>query len=279
MRKSPESAAPPLPTERIQKLMARAGYGSRREIERWIAAGLITVDGKIATPGDRISDQSEVTLRGKPIALNAVSQIQIRVLLYHKPAGELVSRSDPDGRKLVFDQLPEMKTSRWVSVGRLDYNTSGLLLFTNDGQLANKLMHPSSEIEREYAVRVLGEVKDQHLQNMRKGVTLEDGPAHFDDIVEEKGGSGANHWYHVLLKEGRNREVRRIWESQGLKVSRLNRVRYGPVILPRGLRPGKWKELDARNVNWLYQAAGLSTPDLYVTQKAKKSRQVWQRRK
>ncbi|HBS26863.1 MAG TPA: 23S rRNA pseudouridylate synthase B [Gammaproteobacteria bacterium] len=278
MSESPEIKRS-LPTERIQKLMARAGYGSRREIERWIAAGHITVDGKVATPGDRISSESEVTLRGKAISLKAVGQIQVRVLLYHKPAGELVSRSDPDGRKLVFDQLPDMKTSRWVSVGRLDYNTSGLLLFTNDGQLANKLMHPSSEIEREYAVRILGKVTDEHIKNMRKGVMLEDGPAKFDDIVEEKGGTGANHWYHVLLKEGRNREVRRIWESQDLKVSRLNRVRYGPVVLPRGLRPGKWKELDSRNVNWLYQAAKLSTPELYVTQKAKKEKNVWKRRK
>ncbi len=248
-------------SERIQKLLARAGYGSRREIEHWIAAGLIHVDGKVARLGDRISPQSHVTLRGEPAPLGAVAKPRIRALAYHKPVGEIVSRSDPEGRDTVFDHLPTMKTSRWIAVGRLDFNTSGLLLFTNDGELANRLMHPSYAIEREYAVRILGEVAPEILARLRKGVTLEDGIARFDDIVDA-GGSGANHWYHVLLREGRNREVRRLWESQGLRVSRLARVRYGPLALPRDLKPGRYRELEHREIIALYQAARLSPPEL-----------------
>ncbi len=255
-------------SERIQKLLSRAGYGSRRQVERWIAAGLIHVDGKVASLGDRITPESKVTLRGEPVHLGAVAKPLIRVLAYHKPVGEIVSRSDPEGRPLVFDHLPRMKTSRWVAVGRLDFNTSGLLLFTNDGELANRLMHPSHQIEREYAVRVLGEVDPEAIARLRKGVVLDDGVARFDDIVDA-GGAGANHWYHVLLREGRNREVRRLWESQGLRVSRLARVRFGPVALPRDLKPGKFRELRHGDVEALYQAARM-TPPVLKTMRARR---------
>ncbi len=247
--------------ERIQKLLARAGYGSRREIERWIAEGQITIDGRLARLGDRATPRNVIRLRGEPVHLNAIERARVRVLAYHKPAGEIVSRSDPEGRPIVFDRLPSMKTSRWIAVGRLDFNTSGLLLFTNDGQLANRLMHPSTGIEREYAVRVLGDVSPEVLMRLRTGVALEDGVARFEDIVAA-GGEGANQWFHVLLREGRNREVRRLWESQGLQVSRLSRVRFGSVVLPRGLKPGKWKALQPGEISALYALAGLPVPPL-----------------
>ncbi len=247
--------------ERIQKLLARAGYGSRREIERWIAEGQITIDGRLARLGDRATPRNVIRLRGEPVHLNAIERARVRVLAYHKPAGEIVSRSDPEGRPIVFDRLPSMKTSRWIAVGRLDFNTSGLLLFTNDGQLANRLMHPSTGIEREYAVRVLGDVSPEVLMRLRTGVALEDGVARFEDIVAA-GGEGANQWFHVLLREGRNREVRRLWESQGLQVSRLSRVRFGSVVLPRELKPGKWKALQPGEISALYALAGLPVPPL-----------------
>jgi 23S rRNA pseudouridine2605 synthase len=181
------------------------------------------------------------------------------VLLYHKPVGEICTRHDPEGRANVFANLPKLKTARWIAVGRLDINTSGLLLFTTDGVLANKLMHPSAEIEREYAVRVLGEVTDDMLKAMKSGVELEDGMAHFDSIVDA-GGTGANRWYHVMLREGRKREVRRLWESQGVRVSRLQRIRFGDLTLSRSLRPGKWRDLEAEELKNLYESVGLKLP-------------------
>ncbi len=242
--------------ERLQKLLARAGYGSRREIERWIDEGLVAVNGKVAKLGDQATPEDQITLRGQPVALKAVTQFKPRVLLYHKPIGELCTADDPEGRPTVFDRLPPMKTSRWIVVGRLDINTVGVLLFTNDGELANRLMHPSHEIEREYAVRVLGEVDEAMLQRLRAGVELDDGPAHFDAITPQ-GGEGANRWFRVMLKEGRKREVRRLWESQGVKVSRLIRVRYGPIELPRSLRPGRWEDLGPGAMKRLYAQVGL----------------------
>lgn len=243
--------------ERIQKILARAGYGSRRQIERWIEQGEVLVNGKPATLGQKMTAQDDVLLRGQKLRLAGRLQGDNKVLLYHKRVGEICTRDDPEGRKTVFESLPEIRPGRWVSIGRLDINTDGLLLFTNDGELANKLMHPSSEIEREYAVRVLGEVTEDMLRQMQKGVMLEDGLAHFDNI-RFAGGEGANQWYHVTLKEGRNREVRRLWESQGLTVSRLRRVRFGNISLERSLRAGQYEELSIKRMHKLYESVGLT---------------------
>jgi 23S rRNA pseudouridine2605 synthase len=246
--------------ERLQKLLARAGYGSRRQIENWIRAGRIHVNGKPAGLGLGVTGTETIAIDGQPVALAvALGQPVPRTLLYHKPAGELTTRADPEGRPTVFDRLPSLKTARWIAVGRLDLNTAGLLLLTTDGELANRLMHPSSEIEREYAVRVLGAVAPEVLEHLRDGVDLDDGRAAFT-ALEDAGGSGANHWYHATLKEGRNREVRRMWESQGVTVSRLMRVRFGPIGLPRGLRPGRHRALTRPEVVALYRAAGLRPP-------------------
>lgn len=243
-------------SEKLQKVLARAGFGSRREIEEWISAGRIAVNGQLAKLGDRIGAGDRVLLDGKPIPADRLQGPECRVLVYHKPVGEVCTRDDPEQRQTIFDRLPRLKTGHWLSVGRLDINTSGLILLTTDGELANRLMHPSSQIEREYAVRVLGEVTPEMLQRLRQGILLEDGMAHFDAIVDA-GGEGANHWYHVVLKEGRNREVRRLWESQGLTVSRLIRVRYASLVLERALRPGRSQELNSQQVDLLRQEAGL----------------------
>jgi 23S rRNA pseudouridine2605 synthase len=241
--------------ERLQKALAAAGLGSRREIEGWIAAGRVTINGKPAKLGDRIQPTDRVGVDGKLVkALEHAGDMRRRVILYHKPEGELTTRKDPEGRPTVFEALPRLRGSRWVSVGRLDTNTSGLLLFTNDGALANKLMHPSAEVEREYAVRVLGKVSDEQLLTLKRGVSLEDGMAKFDDI-REAGGEGANHWYHVILKEGRNREVRRLWDAVGLTVSRLIRVRYGALSLPRNLPRGAWRDATEEETHALLATA------------------------
>lgn len=239
-----------MPKERIQKLLANAGIASRRQIDRWLAEGLISVNGQLAKPGDRASSDDKVRLRGKLLKLKTPTGNDFRVIAYHKPEGEVVSRQDPEGRKTVLHRLPKLHSGRWIAVGRLDFNTSGLLLFTNDGDLANRLMHPSSQIEREYAVRILGAVSPEQIDALRQGIELEDGLARFDDVVDA-GGSGANHWYHVVLREGRNREVRRLWESMGLTVSRLIRVRYGNINLGRRLRTGKSRDLTESEINGL----------------------------
>ncbi|WP_285162982.1 23S rRNA pseudouridine(2605) synthase RluB [Shewanella goraebulensis] len=243
-------------SEKLQKVLARAGHGSRREMEAWIAAGRISVDGEIASLGDRVEADAKIRIDGRAIVIKTEEDIICRVLAYHKPEGEICSRKDPEGRTTVFERLPKIRDSRWVAVGRLDINTSGLLLFTSDGELANRLMHPSNEVDREYAVRTFGEVPESAVQRLRKGVTLEDGPASFDTI-KPAGGEGLNKWWHVTLKEGRNREVRRLWESQEVQVSRLIRVRYGMVELPKALPRGGWTELDMEQVNYLRQLAGL----------------------
>lgn len=245
--------------ERLQKVLAAAGLGSRREIEGWIAQGNVTVNGRTAKLGDRIEPSDRVSVNGKPIrGLENSADTRRRVILYHKPEGELTTRKDPEGRPTVFEALPRLRGSRWVSVGRLDTNTSGLLIFTNDGALANKLMHPSAEVEREYAVRVLGKVTDEVLLDLKRGVSLEDGLAKFDDI-RDAGGDGANRWYHVILKEGRNREVRRLWEAVGLTVSRLIRVRYGSLSLPRNLPRGAWRDATEEETRELLAAAKMPT--------------------
>ena len=241
--------------ERLQKVLAAAGLGSRREIEGWIAQGRVTVNGKPAKLGDRVQPSDRVSVDGRAVrGLEHSGDTRRRVILYHKPEGELTTRKDPEGRPTVFEALPRLRGSRWVSVGRLDTNTSGLLIFTNDGELANKLMHPSAEVEREYAVRVLGKVSDEQLLALKRGVSLDDGMAKFDDI-QEAGGEGANHWYHVTLKEGRNREVRRLWDAIGLTVSRLIRIRYGSMSLPRNLPRGAWRDATEEETQALLEVA------------------------
>ncbi len=256
-------------TERLQKVLARAGFGSRREIESWISAGRVSVNGKAAQLGDCVGEHDVVRVDGRVLAAATLQGPERRVILYHKPIGEVCSRSDPEGRPTIFEHLPKLRGGRWVAVGRLDVTTTGLILLTTDGELANRLMHPSSNIEREYAVRVFGEVSPAVLQRLREGVTLDDGLARFDTIVDA-GGEGANHWYHVTLHEGRNREVRRLWEHEGVTVSRLIRVRYGPLPLPRGLRPGKSQELEGEPLEALLQMVGLAT--LPKTRPAAKTR-------
>jgi 23S rRNA pseudouridine2605 synthase len=227
---------------RLQKALAQSGAGSRREMEVWIEAGLVQVNGKKATLGDKVGPSDRVTVKGDHIKLKWADRLP-RVILYHKQEGEIVSRDDPQGRVTIFERLPQARSSRWVAVGRLDANTSGLLILTTSGELANTLMHPSFEVEREYAVRVLGELTDEQKREMCREILLEDGPAHFDRIIDQ-GGEGVNHWYRVVLKEGRNREVRRMFEHFSLQVSRLMRVRFGQVALPPRLKRGQFYELN-----------------------------------
>lgn len=243
-------------SEKLQKVLARVGLGSRRYMEEVIAAGRVSVNGQVAQVGERIEPTDELRIDGRKVQFQIEDEIRRRVLIYYKPEGEICSRNDPESRPTVFEHLPTIANDRWVMVGRLDINSTGLLLFTNDGELANRLMHPSNEIEREYAVRVMGEVTPQLKNNMIKGVVLDDGPAKFESFTEI-GGEGINRWYQVVVKEGRNREVRRIFESQGLKVSRLLRTRYGTVILPRELRTGRWMELDKNDIDNLTKAVEL----------------------
>ncbi|MGD2160176.1 MAG: 23S rRNA pseudouridine(2605) synthase RluB [Gammaproteobacteria bacterium] len=242
--------------ERVQKVLSRMGFGSRREIERWIEEGRIKINGKVCVLGARVETGDWVHVNGKRIIVREQKQEQTRVIMYHKPEGEVCTRSDPEGRPTVFEHLPKAGRARWISIGRLDINTSGLLLFTTNGELANRLMHPSNEIEREYAVRVNGTVTREILRQLTTEVMLEDGPAHFDDI-QDGGGEGYNHWYYVVIREGRNREVRRLWEAVDVRVSRLIRVRYGNVIMPKSLHKGRVKELDADTVRQLGETVGL----------------------
>ena len=254
-------------SEKLQKILARSGVGSRREMETWISAGRVTIDGKVATLGDRVLPTQAVRVDGHPVKLAAEADQICRVIAYHKPEGEICSRTDPEGRPTVFDRLPKIRGSRWIAIGRLDINTSGLLLFTTDGELANRLMHPKFEVEREYAVRVFGDVTDAMIQKLRTGVELEDGKAAFKKI-KASGGEGINKWFNVTLTEGRNREVRRMWESQGAVVNRLIRVRYGDLMLPKHLPAGGYTEYALEEVNYLrkvvhmdYETETLAKPE------------------
>lgn len=244
-------------------MLAGAGLGSRREMEQWIAAGRVSVNGELAAVGTRVSAADRVRVDGRPVRLHRGEAL--RVLLYHKPAGEIVSRDDPEGRTEVFDKLPRLRGAKWIAVGRLDFNTSGLLIFTTSGDLANRLMHPSHRIEREYAVRLLGELSQAQMQALRTAVQLEDGLAHLDSI-EDAGGQGSNHWYNVVLSEGRNREVRRLFEALHLTVSRLMRVRFGPIALPSHLKRGQVRELDEQET--LRLLAALEMPPLAAPAKS-----------
>ncbi|WP_175796624.1 23S rRNA pseudouridine(2605) synthase RluB [Burkholderia anthina] len=250
---SPDDDAP-----KLHKVLAEAGMGSRREMEELIVAGRVSVNGEPAHIGQRIMPTDQVRINGKPVKRKLPNKPP-RVLLYHKPTGEIVSHADPEGRPSVFDRLPPMKTAKWLAVGRLDFNTEGLLMLTTSGDLANRFMHPRYSVEREYAVRVVGELSEGMRQKLLHGVELDDGPANFLRI-RDGGGEGTNHWYHVALAEGRNREVRRMFEAAGLMVSRLIRTRHGPIPLPRGLKRGRWEELDEAQVRKLMATVGLKAP-------------------
>ncbi len=244
--------------ERIQKVLARGGIGSRREIERWITEGRVNINGALISLGTHLKTGDVLTIDGRVIEWNRFVEQPTRVLLYHKPAGEVVTRHDPQGRPTIFANLPELESDRWVTIGRLDINTSGLLIITNNGVLANTLMHPSTQVEREYAVRILGDVSEETLETLKKGVALEDGNAKFDQMYFF-GGEGANKWYHVVVTEGRNRLVRRLWESQNVVVSRLMRVRYGIVVLPKHLRERSYYEITPQELDLLFEFAGLNS--------------------
>jgi len=238
--------------ERLQKLLAAAGLGSRRAIEDWLRAGRVAVNGRIATLGDRATRNDAITVDGRHVNL-APREARREVLMYHKPLGEVTTRRDPQGRPTVFERLPRPAAGRWIVVGRLDVNTTGLLLFTTDGELAHRLMHPSSEVEREYLVRVHGEPDDATLRRLQEGVRLEDGYGRFDR-VERQARTSSHDWFRVVLREGRNREVRRLWSAVGFEVSRLMRVRFGPVSLPQDLGPGNARRLERDEVDALLAA-------------------------
>ena len=240
-------------SQKVQKILANTGLASRREAERWIAAGRVTVNGRAASPGERAGAGDVLRVDGRPLPRVAARRQLIR---YHKPPGEMSTRADPQGRPTVFDRLPRLGGARWIAIGRLDFNTTGLLLFTDDGELAHRLMHPSRGVEREYAVRVRGAPDPRALARLTGGVALEDGEARLE-ALRPAGGEGANRWFHVVLREGRNREVRRLFEAAGCTVSRLIRVRFGPVTLPRGLRPGRYEEVDGAEARALLREAGL----------------------
>ncbi|TCO40719.1 23S rRNA pseudouridine(2605) synthase RluB [Dokdonella fugitiva] len=264
LKRPAESVDAPAVEERLHKVLANAGLGSRRMLEARIEAGEVLLNGGVATLGQSVRSGDRVEMDGKRFVVVADNAEHAQVLLYNKPDGVVATRDDPEGRPTVFEQLPQLKGARWIAVGRLDINTTGLLLLTTDGDLANTLMHPRSEIEREYICRVHGEVPDEVLERLRTGIELEDGPAHFDEIgVISRGASHS--WFRVVLREGRNREVRRMWESQGLMVSRLKRIRYGNIELPRGLLRGQSTELDAAQVAALRERCGVGTPEPRLT--------------
>ncbi|MDI1309964.1 MAG: pseudouridine synthase [Methylotenera sp.] len=259
-----DANAPPEPTQRLHKLLALAGLGSRRDMEALIASGRVTVNGAPATQGQGVTQHDTVRLDSRPVKLPFIAELP-QVLIYHKPEGEIVSQDDPEGRASVFDKLPKVKNGKWIAIGRLDMNTSGLLIFTTSGELANRFMHPRYEVEREYAVRIFGELTEGQMTQLKEGIELEDGPANFDSITAQ-GGEGANHWYQVILREGRNREVRRLFEAFQLPVSRLMRVRFGPVNLPPRVKRGSMLKLEQKEVVGLLEWADLPVPSAPLRQ-------------
>lgn len=256
----------PLAPERLQKFLAAAGYGSRREIDALVEAGRVVVNGKVAEPGTKVVAADRITIDGKPCYTARAPSRTPRVIAVHKPPDVVCTKRDPEQRATIFDLLPA-GTRRWIMVGRLDLTTSGLVLFTDDGELAHRLMHPSHEVPRVYAVRVLGEVTAVQLAAMREGVEV-DGEILRLDKVQPRGGSGVNQWYECVLHTGRNREVRRLWESQGLTVSRLIRVSFGPVVLPRNVPAGRWFDVSGATLNALYALAGMAPPPPPPTSRA-----------
>lgn len=248
----------PEPTQRLHKLLALQGLGSRRDMEELIASGRVTVNGAPAVVGQGVTQYDVVRVDSRPIRISFEAELP-QVLIYHKPEGEIVSQDDPEGRASVFDKLPRIKQGKWIAIGRLDMNTSGLLIFTNSGELANRFMHPRYEVEREYAVRIFGELTEEQMTMLTQGIELEDGPASFDSISAQ-GGEGANHWYQVILREGRNREVRRLFEAFQLPVSRLMRVRFGPINLPPRVKRGQMLKLEQKQVVDLLEWASLEVP-------------------
>lgn len=254
----PLAAAADAAPQRLHKLLALAGLGSRRDMEQLIASGRVTVNGKVAQVGAGVVPSDVVRVDSRPLRLPFEAELP-KVLLYHKPEGEIVSQDDPEKRATVFDKLPRVRGAKWIAIGRLDINTSGLLIFTTSGELANHFMHPRYEVEREYAVRIFGELSEGQMLQLTQGIELEDGPASFDSISPQ-GGEGANHWYQVTLREGRNREVRRLFEAFQLPVSRLMRVRFGPINLPPRLKRGMMLELETKEVLGILEWAGLEAP-------------------
>ena len=245
--------------ERLQKILAASGVGSRRQMEEWISNGWVQVNGKTAQLGDKVSPDDQVTVKGNAIKLKWADRLP-RIILYYKQEGEIVSRDDPQGRVSIFDRLPQAASSRWVAIGRLDINTSGLLILTTSGELVQRFAHPKFEVQREYAVRVLGEVSREQMQQLTQGIMLDDGLAQVERI-NEQGGEGANKWYNVVIKEGRNREVRRIFEHIGLTVSRLVRVGFGPIGLPNRLKRGQFYELNPAEVAAILKWADMALPN------------------
>jgi 23S rRNA pseudouridine2605 synthase len=250
-------------SEKLQKVLATAGLGSRRELEKWISAGRVSVNGSTAKLGDRAVPDDRILVDGRLIKI--VTDDSPRVLMYSKPEGEVCTTSDPDGRPTVFDRLPRLARGRWIAIGRLDINTSGLLLFTNHGELANRLMHPSYEVQREYMARIHGEVDEAMIKRLTEGVVLEDGVASFKSVKAQHARSsddagGRNRWFKVILAEGRTREVRRLWESQEVEVNRLKRISYGPIELPSIVRRSDFLELDPKQVVSLFKAVALHPP-------------------